>query len=109
MLSVDAELTVTCGDESYRLHGAGSRLTLDVASFAALRRLRVHAGADVGSLLRSAEVFLGRADVNVDVRIRERTVAEIGPGAQGLFRYGPMRLHVGRLAWSWVQGLRSRH
>ena len=102
-LAVDADLTLTAGEDTIRVIGRGDHLIVEVPSVRALMRMRRLLGSPAGLPVPFGAV-LGATGLRVEVRVRGRTVARFDPELRSgsLFRSGPMRIHPVRLLWSWL-------
>jgi hypothetical protein len=109
-LAVDADLTLTAGQDTVRVVGKGDRLIVEAPSVRAVLRLRRLFGSPAGFPVPFGAVF-GATGLRVEVRVRGRTVARIDPELRSgsLFRSGPMRIHPVRLLWSWLTDGRDAH
>jgi len=76
-LDVDADLTLAVDDETVSIRGYGDLVVVAAPSLAAVRTL-----ARSRPLLDDLHLLdhLHDADVTVDVRVRGRSVARVGPG-----------------------------
>ena len=105
-LSVDADLTLTAGEDTLRVIGRGGHVVVEAQSARAVLRLSrlLASPAERQARLDQLGTVLRAADLQVEVRVRGRTVARIGPETRPgwPFRYGPMRIHPIRLLWSWL-------
>jgi hypothetical protein len=89
LLSVEADLTATVDGQDVRVEGYGDRVVISFPTFAAARRARETMEAlpvPFDSFEAAAE-----AGVDVDVRVRDASVARLGPGV----RAGPLSRLVG--------------
>ncbi len=105
-LSVDADLTLTAGEDTFRLIGRGGHVIVEAQSVRAVLRLsRLFASPrERQARLGQLQTVFRAATIEVEFRVRGRTVARIGPETRPgwPFRYGPMRIHPVRLLWSWL-------
>jgi hypothetical protein len=77
-LDIDADLTLTVGDETVSIRGYGDLVVVTAPSLSVLRTL-VRKGEPLVDRLSPFD-HLDDADVTVDVRVRGRSVARAGPG-----------------------------
>lgn len=102
-LIVEADLTLTAGEDTIRVTGRGDQVIVEAPSVRSLFRLRRLLDSTGGFPLPFGSV-LGATGLRVEVRVRGRTVARFDPELRSgsLFRSGPMRIHPVRLLWSWL-------
>ena len=105
-LSVEADLTLTAGEDTVRLVGRGELLVVEAGSVRAVLRLsRLFASpGERQALLGQVQTISNAVGLRVEIRVRGRTVARFDAETRPKwpFRYGPMRLHPMRLLWSWM-------
>ena len=105
-LSVDADLTLTAGEDTFRLIGRGGHVVVEAQSVRAVLRLsRLFASPrERQARLGQLQTVLRATNIEVEFQVRGRTVARIDPETRPgwPFRYGPMRIHPMRMLWSWL-------